>query len=151
MDHSLGFTRPGITPSISIHREISPLILVRRSTVTWPFSPTFSDLRVNDILFFLLEIDSSVCLALTHIPVASRVTISNTVVIGSVSPGDCNDTIDQNSLNIRLSLMASPKVSDSSSFNGTSGRSGIVFPQMSRNNYIPIRSWTGIGIYPSRN
>jgi hypothetical protein len=82
--------------------------------------------------------------------VASRVAISNTVVVGSITPADCNDTIDESSINIRLSLMASPKVSDGSAFNGTSGRSGFVFPTMSRNNYIPIRSWTGIGIYPSR-
>ncbi|CAF4600949.1 unnamed protein product, partial [Rotaria socialis] len=30
----------------------------------------------------------------------------------------------------------------------TGGRVGIVFPTVSRNNYMPIRSWTGIGVYP---
>ena len=46
--------------------------------------------------------------------------------------------------------MAVPGVSDNSSYNITSGRSGIVFPTMSRNNYMPVRPWTGIGIYPGR-
>lgn len=77
-------------------------------------------------------------------------TISNSIVIGSITPQDCNDTIDRNSPNIRLGQMAVPGVSDNSSFNGSSGRSGIVFPTVSRNNYMPVRSWTGIGVYPCR-
>jgi hypothetical protein len=53
-------------------------------------------------------------------------------------------------MNIQMSQMAIPGVSDNSSVNGTVGRSGIVFPTVSRNNYMPVRPWTGIGIYPCR-
>ncbi|CAF3294066.1 unnamed protein product [Rotaria sp. Silwood2] len=88
-------------------------------------------------------------LATTHIPLASYVNISNSIVIGSMTPQDCEDRIDPNSPNIRLSPMALPRVSENSSSIGTGGRSGIVFPTMSRNNFMPIRSWTGVGVYPA--
>ena len=71
-------------------------------------------------------------------------------MVGSFTPQDCNDTINRDSLNIRLSEMAIPGVSDNSSYNITAGRTGIVLPTMSRNNYMPIRPWTGIGVYPLR-
>ncbi|CAF4657274.1 unnamed protein product [Rotaria sp. Silwood1] len=85
----------------------------------------------------------------THIPLASRVNINNSIVIGSMTPQDCEDRIDPNSANIRLSQMALPRVSENSSSTGTGGRSGIVFPTMSRNNFMPIRLWTGVGVYPA--
>ncbi|CAF3595884.1 unnamed protein product [Rotaria sordida] len=89
--------------------------------------------------------------ALSHVSIASRVNINDSIVIGSITSQDCNDKIDSNSINIRLSQMAIPGVSDNSSFNITAGRVGIVFPTVSRNNFMPIRSWTGIGIYPCLN
>lgn len=46
--------------------------------------------------------------------------------------------------------MAIPGLLDSSSLNKSGGRAGIVFPTVSRNNYMPIRPWTGIGVYPCR-
>lgn len=88
------------------------------------------------------------CLALSHVAIASRVNINDSLVVGSITADDCNDTINTNSLNIRLSQMAIPGVSPNSSFNNTNGRSGIVFLSVSRNNFMPIRLWTGIGIYP---
>ncbi|CAF4012065.1 unnamed protein product [Rotaria sp. Silwood2] len=63
-------------------------------------------------------------------------------------PEDCEDKINPNSINIRLSQIAIPGVSANSSSGNAGGRSGIVFPIISRNNYMPIRSWTGTGIYP---
>jgi len=89
-------------------------------------------------------------LALTHVPIGSRVTISNSLIVGSITAQDCADQLNTNTLNIRLAQMSIPGVSDSAAFNGSIGRAGLVFPTMSRNNYMPIRSWTGIGIYPSR-
>lgn len=76
--------------------------------------------------------------------------ISNSLVVGAITPQDCDDKLNSNTMNIRLAQMSIPGVSDSTAFNGTIGRAGIVFPTMSRNNYMPIRSWTGIGIYPCR-
>ncbi|CAF1252929.1 unnamed protein product [Rotaria magnacalcarata] len=58
--------------------------------------------------------------------------------------------MDTSTQNILLSQMAIPRVLDSSPLNRTGGRVGIVFPTVSRNNYMPIRSWTGIGVYPCR-
>ncbi|CAF4773440.1 unnamed protein product [Rotaria sp. Silwood1] len=87
-------------------------------------------------------------LAVTHVPVASRVNIRSSLVVGSITREDCGDRINPNSINIRLSQIAIPGVSANSSSGNAGGRSGIVFPTISRNNYMPIRSWTGIGIYP---
>ena len=94
------------------------------------------------------KIKYNVPIALSHVAIASRMTINDSLVVGSITPSDCNDTINTNSMNIRLSQMAIPGVSPNSSFNNTNGRSGIVFPAISRNNFMPIRLWTGVGIYP---
>ncbi|CAF1351069.1 unnamed protein product [Rotaria sordida] len=72
-------------------------------------------------------------------------------IVGSITREDCEDRINPNSINIRLSQIAIPGVSANSSSGNAGGRSGIVFPTISRNNYMPIRSWTGIGTYPCLN
>ncbi|CAF5193711.1 unnamed protein product, partial [Rotaria magnacalcarata] len=89
--------------------------------------------------------------ALTHVPVASRINVRASLVIGSMTSEDCTDRIDTSSINIRLSQMAIPAVSANSSSGNAGSRSGIVFPAISRSNNMPIRSWTGTGTYPCLN
>ncbi|CAF4366562.1 unnamed protein product [Rotaria socialis] len=86
---------------------------------------------------------------LTHISLGSRINIVNSIVIGSITPNDCNDTIDSSTNNFRFSQMAIPTVSTRLTNGKSGGRSGIVFPTISTYNGMPIRSWNGIGNYPS--
>lgn len=86
--------------------------------------------------------------ALTHVPIRSRVQIYDSLVVGSITDQDCDDQVNRASMNIRYSQMAIPGVADDPASNRTGGRSGIVFPTISRNNFMPIRSWTGVGVYP---
>lgn len=89
-------------------------------------------------------------LAVTHLAVRSRVTIQNSVIAGSMTPGDCADIIDPSSANIRFSSMAKPTVSLNTTTNTPRGRVGIVFPTFSQRNGMPNRPWTGITSYPCR-
>ncbi len=70
--------------------------------------------------------------------------IRNSMVIGSITPNDCNDIINTTTISIINSPTAIPTVSA-----GNFGdRSGIVFPFFSGDNLIPHHPWTGIETYP---
>ena len=89
-------------------------------------------------------------LAVTHLAYRSRVSIKNSLVVGSVTPNDCLDQVDVTSNNIRSSSMARPAVSSDITPYWLGSRSGIVFPTFSPVNNMPNRLWTGISNYPSR-
>ncbi len=72
------------------------------------------------------------------------------MIVGSITPNDCADKIDTNSVNIIYSQSAIPTVSPRMINNITSGRSGIIFPTVSSRNNMPSFSWTGINDYPCR-
>lgn len=72
------------------------------------------------------------------------------MVIGSITPNDCNDVVNSNSSNIQLAQMAMPTVSGTSTNGNNGNRSGIVFLTVSTYNGMPVRSWTRLGNYPSR-
>lgn len=93
-----------------------------------------------------------ICLlvAVRHVMVNSRVTIQNTVVIGAVTPNDCENKIDTTSRNVRLADKAVPMVAVNETTKKSLGRTGIVFPTVSRLNNMPLRPWTGITSYPAR-
>ncbi|CAF3398838.1 unnamed protein product, partial [Rotaria sp. Silwood2] len=52
---------------------------------------------------------------------------------------------------MQLLEKAIPGVSANSSSISPGGRSGIVFPTISRMNNMPVRPWTGVGAYPCRS
>ncbi len=66
------------------------------------------------------------------------------MVIGSITPNDCNDIPDTSTISITNCPKAFPTVSA-----GNLGdRSGIVFPYFSGDNMMPRHPWTGIDAYP---
>jgi hypothetical protein len=91
-----------------------------------------------------------ISIAVTHLAVRSRITIQNSVIAGSVTPGDCADIVDPTPANIRFSTMARPTVSLNPTANIPRGRVGIVFPTFSQRNGMPNRPWTGVNGYPCR-
>ncbi|CAF1672894.1 unnamed protein product, partial [Adineta ricciae] len=84
-----------------------------------------------------------------HQILPSRVRIRNSVVIGSITPNDCNDKINFNSANVRYSTIAMPTVSQDPLVTGNGSRAGIVFPLFARDNGMPEQSWTGTVSNPS--
>lgn len=87
--------------------------------------------------------------ALTHLAVDSVVHIQNSLVIGSITPNDCDDMLNQSLLNIVLSPKAVPTVISPNVSGDSQGRCGIVFAYISPDNKMPIKPWTGIKAYPS--
>jgi hypothetical protein len=102
------------------------------------------------ILFSFDHHFSNLSSAVDHIIVRSRITIQNSMVVGSITPNDCGDSIDLSSVNIILSQIAMPTVSANSPTDPPNVRLGIVFPTISGFNNMPIRPWTGISDYPCR-
>ncbi|CAF4249716.1 unnamed protein product, partial [Rotaria sp. Silwood2] len=86
--------------------------------------------------------------ALSHVVGNNSVTILNSMVIGSITPDDCNDTPNTTTVSLINSVKAIPTVSATSSTGNPGGRSGIVFPFFSRDNLMPRHPWTGIAAYP---
>ena len=81
---------------------------------------------------------------MSHVAGNNSIIIRNSMVIGSITPNDCNDTLNTTTVNFLNSPTAVPTVSA-----GNQGdRSGIVFPFFSRDNMMPRHPWTGIGAYP---
>lgn len=78
----------------------------------------------------------------------NSVKILNSIVVGSITPDDCNDAVNASTVNTLNSLTAIPTVSATSSTNNPGGRSGIVFPTFSAPNGMPRHPWTGIMAYP---
>jgi hypothetical protein len=77
------------------------------------------------------------------------VEITNSIVIGSITPNDCNDIVDSTTINAIYAGTAIPTVSATSSDGDAGGRSGIVFPYISGgDNMIPRHPWTSIDAYP---
>ena len=76
------------------------------------------------------------------------VEILNSIVIGSMTPNDCKDTVNTSTVNTLTSLTAIPTVSAISSTNDPGDRSSIVFPTFSPQNSMPRHLWTGITAYP---
>ncbi|CAF3424464.1 unnamed protein product [Rotaria sp. Silwood1] len=86
--------------------------------------------------------------AISHVAGNNSVTILNSMVIGSITPDDCNDTPNTTTVSSINSIKAIPTVSATSSAGDPGGRSGIVFPFFSRDNLMPRHPWTGIAAYP---
>lgn len=144
-------TKLGIMVSTSIPLEISLSIPVSPLIVKLVFLLLLSDHQVGVIPPCVISsVLHRTSLAVSHLAVRSRVTIQNSVIAGSVTPGDCADIIDPSSANIRFSPMARPTVSLNSRTNIPRGRVGIVFPTFSQRNGMPNRPWTGINSYPCR-
>ena len=96
------------------------------------------------------KISIGVFAALTHIAVNSRVTVTNSIIVGSLTPDDCHDKINPNSMNVQYSDKAIPTVSWNSTEGRSNGRVGVVFLTVSRFNSLPIKPFTGIVDYPCR-
>ncbi|CAF1656840.1 unnamed protein product, partial [Adineta ricciae] len=79
----------------------------------------------------------------------SRVVIQNSVIVGSITPNDCNDKINLSSSNIQYSTIAMPTVSQDPLINGNGSRVGVVYPLFSISNGAPIQSWTNTISNPS--
>lgn len=105
--------------------------------------------KMNDGLHHL-RFSIDVFAALTHIAVNSRVTVTNSIIVGSITPDDCHDRINPNSMNVQYSDKAVPTVSWNSTTGRADGRVGIVFLTASRFNSLPIKPFTGIVDYPCR-
>ena len=79
----------------------------------------------------------------------NTIIIQNSLVIGSITPNDCNDVVGLNTINTLYAETAIPSVSATSDTNIAGGRSGIVFPFISGgNNMMPVHPWTNIDAYP---
>jgi len=87
--------------------------------------------------------------ALTHIASNNVVKVRNSLVIGSITPNDCGDVLNQSSPNIVLTEKAVPTVISPNATGEPQGRCGIVFAYISPNNKMPVKPWTGIKAYPS--
>lgn len=87
-------------------------------------------------------------LATSHVFKNSSVIIRNSMIIGAITPNDCSDTPDPNTVSAVNSQTAIPRVSASSSDGSPGGRTGISFPYFSRDNMIPRHPYTSIGAYP---
>ncbi len=86
---------------------------------------------------------------MTHVADNNFVYISNSIVVGAITPNDCGDTIDMTTLNTMNAQTAIPTVSATSSDGDPGGRSGIVFPYIfGGDNMMPHHPWTGIDAYP---
>lgn len=85
--------------------------------------------------------------AVSHVAGDNTIVIRNSMVIGSITPDDCNDTPNKTTVNIVNSGKAVPTVSASSTSGDPGGRSGIVFPFFSGNNLMPRHPWSGISAY----
>ncbi|CAF1678009.1 unnamed protein product, partial [Adineta ricciae] len=87
--------------------------------------------------------------ALTHVPANNSIIVQNSLVIGSITPNDCNDLLDTTSNNLVYAGTAIPSVSATSSDGYAGGRSGVVFPFISGgDNMMPRHPWTNIDAYP---
>ncbi|CAF3664415.1 unnamed protein product [Rotaria sordida] len=86
--------------------------------------------------------------AQSHVAGNNSVIILNSMIIGSITPDDCNDTPNATTVNFINSDKAISTVSATSSNGNPGGRSGIVFPFFSRDNLMPRHPWTGIAAYP---
>ena len=89
-------------------------------------------------------------LAESHRISRSRVIIQNSVIVGSITPNDCNDKINLSSSNIQYSTIAMPTVSQDPLINGNGSRIGVVYPLFSISNGAPRQSWTNTISNPSR-
>lgn len=89
-------------------------------------------------------------LALTRLIVPGRTIIQNSLIVGSISPNDCNDQVDINSANILNSNLAAPTVTSRTTNTYNSNRTGIIFPTVSTRNNAPGSPWTGLNNYPCR-
>jgi hypothetical protein len=90
----------------------------------------------------------SILLAVSHVAGNNSIVIRNTMVIGSITPNDCNDTLNTTTVNWINGQKAFPTVSATSSTGDPGGRSGIVFPFFSLDNMMPRHPWTNIDAYP---
>ncbi|CAF1377186.1 unnamed protein product, partial [Adineta steineri] len=89
---------------------------------------------------------------LTHMPGNNSIVIQNSLVIGSITPDDCDDVLDTTSNNVIYAATAIPSVSATSTDTDPGGRSGIVFPFISGgDNMMPRHPWTNIDAYPCIN
>lgn len=113
---------------------------------TLVMGPPGRDISLTFIPFIYICLFFS--LATSHIAGNNSVIIRNSIIIGSITPNDCNDTLNATSINIINSQQAIPTVSSTSSSGNSGGRSGIVFPSFSGDNMMPRHPWTGIGAYP---
>jgi hypothetical protein len=80
----------------------------------------------------------------------NTITIQNSLVIGGITPNDCNDVVDLTTINLIYAPTSIPSVSATSvQGEDAGGRSGIVFPFISGgDNMIPRHPWTNIDAYP---
>ena len=109
------------------------------------------DLRVRAYLLSIVKSQSILKFqsALTHVPANNSIIVQNSLVIGSITPNDCNDLLDTTSNNLVYAQTAIPSVSATSSDSDAGGRSGIVFPFISGgDNMMPRHPWTNIDAYP---
>jgi hypothetical protein len=86
--------------------------------------------------------------ATTHAVGDNSVIVQNSLVIGAVTPNDCNDVRDATSVSAQYAKTAVPGVAPIDLNGEPSGRSGISFPYFSRDNMIPRHPWSSIGAYP---
>ncbi|CAF3637436.1 unnamed protein product [Rotaria sp. Silwood1] len=87
--------------------------------------------------------------ALSHETGNNSIIIRNSIVIGAITPNDCNDIPDNTTLSEKYGATAKPLVSATSSSTDPGGRSGISFPYFSGDNMMPRHPWSGIGSYPN--
>ncbi|CAF0745209.1 unnamed protein product [Adineta steineri] len=87
-------------------------------------------------------------LSTTHVFENSSVIIRNSLIIGAITPNDCSDIPDPNTISAINSPTAVPIVAGDSSQGNPGSRVGISFPQFSRDNMIPRHPYTGIDAYP---
>ena len=105
--------------------------------------------RQVDLFLKRIQIESICYIALTHTAGNSTVVVQNSIVIGSITPNDCEDIVDATTTNTIYADKATPTVSATSSDGDAGGRSGIVFPFISGgDNMLPRHPWTSIGAYP---
>ncbi|CAF2873113.1 unnamed protein product [Rotaria sp. Silwood2] len=86
---------------------------------------------------------------LTHEFSNNSIIIRNSLVIGAITPNDCNDVPDMTTLSEFYSSRAIPLVSATAHSENLAGRAGITFPYFSGNNLIPAHPYTSIAVYPN--
>lgn len=75
--------------------------------------------------------------------------ITNSIVLGAITPNDCDDIVNTSTISIQVATKAIPTVAGEKSDGTEQGRCGIVFPFVAPDNKMPAKPWTGMKQYPS--
>ncbi|CAF3397266.1 unnamed protein product, partial [Rotaria socialis] len=87
--------------------------------------------------------------AVSHEFSNNSIIIRNSMVLGAITPNDCDDIPDTTTLSEKFGSTAVPRVSGTQSSGSSSGRTGISFPYFTGFNMIPMHPWSSIGNYPN--